>query len=70
MQDSRVDPFDAARERLMAGKRRRRGMPRPDAPKTIVPLDPPAKDEPLSPSRLDAARAQLRLRIPPKPDLD
>jgi hypothetical protein len=63
--DSRADPFDAARERLMAGKRRRR-TPRPDAPKTIVPLDPPAADEPLSPSRLDAAREELRRRIPPR----
>jgi hypothetical protein len=70
MQDSRVDPFDAARERRMAGKRRRRGIARPDAPRTIVPLDPPADDEPLSPDRLDAARAQLRRRIPPKPPLD
>jgi hypothetical protein len=69
MQDSRVAPFEAARERLAAGTRRRRGIARPDAPATIVPLDPPAADEPLSPSRLDAARAQLRMRIPPKPDL-
>ncbi len=68
MNDSRVDPFDAARERLMEGKRRRRRV-RPDGPKTIVPVvEPAAPEDALSPDRLDAARASLRARIAPKPD--
>jgi hypothetical protein len=63
----KADPFDAARTRLQAAKRRRRPA-RPQAPKTIVPVAPAAGDEPLTPDRLDAARASLRARIPPRED--
>jgi hypothetical protein len=66
--DARADPFDAARERLQTARRRRRGAPRADAPQTIVPLEPVAPNAPLEPSRLDAARARLRLTIPPRAD--
>jgi hypothetical protein len=66
--DARVDPFDAARERLQDARRRRRSAPRADAPDTIVPVAPAAPDEPLTPSRIDAARARLRLAIPPRAD--
>jgi hypothetical protein len=67
--DARVDPFDVARERLQARKRRRKA-PRADAPATIVPVEPVAVDAPLEPSRLDAARMRLRLTIPPRADDD
>lgn len=66
MNEARANPFDAARERLQAGKRRRRA--RPEAPATIVPVEPATPGEPLEPARLDAARASLRARIPPRGD--
>jgi hypothetical protein len=56
-----------------APPRRRRRTPRPDGPRTIVPIDdvatpaPPADPFSLS---VDAARERLRLTIPPVADDD
>ena len=48
---------------------RRRRTPRPDGPRTILPVADAPPTDPQDPfARLDAARERLRAQIPPRTD--